>query len=63
MSKTRIAAWVMFATALALTILAMFMGVDMISALSAILTGIWTAALGLLAFAYKDFMKSKSGGE
>lgn len=56
MNKTRFAAWVMFATALVLTLAAMWFGIEMLSALTAILTAIWTAAIGLLGFAYRDMV-------
>lgn len=59
MNKTRAAAWIMFGTAILLTLAAMWFGIEMLSALTAILTAIWTAAIGLLGFAYRDMVAGK----
>lgn len=52
-SGKREAAWLVFVSAIALTIFAMWTGVEMVSAMTAVLMVIWPSALGLLGAAYK----------
>lgn len=52
-SGKREAAWLVLAVAVALTISAMWLGVEMVSAMTAVLVVIWPTALALLAAAYK----------
>jgi hypothetical protein len=52
-SGKREAAWLVFASAVALTLAAMWLGVEMVSAMTAVLMVIWPTALGLLGAAYK----------
>lgn len=52
-SGKREAAWLVFTCAVVLTVLAMWTGVEMVSAMTALLMVIWPAALGLLGAAYK----------
>jgi len=60
-SGKREAAWLVFVCAVALTVLAMWTGVEMVSAMTALLMVIWPSALGLLAAAYKlEFDKTKA---
>jgi Flp pilus assembly protein TadB len=60
-SGKREAAWLVFACAVALTVLAMWTGVEMVSAMTALLMVIWPSALGLLGAAYKlEFDKVKA---
>lgn len=60
-SGKREAAWLVFACAVALTLAAMWIGVEMVSAMTAVLMVIWPAALGLLGAAYKlEFDKAKA---
>jgi Flp pilus assembly protein TadB len=60
-SGKREAAWLVFACAIALTVFAMWAGVEMVSAMTALLMVIWPSALGLLGAAYKlEFDLSKT---
>lgn len=60
-SGKREAAWLVFFSAVALTLVAMWIGVDMVSAMTAVLVVIWPTALGLLGAAYKlEFDKVKA---
>lgn len=60
-SGKREAAWLVFASAVLLTLYAMWIGVDMVSAMTALLMVIWPTALGLLGAAYKlEFDKVRS---
>jgi len=60
-SGKREAAWLVFGCAAALTLVAMWLGVEMVSAMTAVLMIIWPAALGLLGAAYKlEFDKVKT---
>lgn len=52
-SGKREAAWLVLAVAVALTVAAMWVGVEMVSAMTALLMLIWPSAIGLLAAAYK----------
>lgn len=61
MTRTQRAGWAVVAIALALTVGAMFAGVEILSLLTGILASIWTAALGLLGFAYRDLVMTKRG--
>lgn len=49
----RESAWTLILIALALTILAMWYGVDMVSATTAVLMTLWGAAIAAIAGAYK----------
>ena len=63
-SGKREAARLVFATAIALTPFAMWTGVEMVSATTAVLMVIWPAALGLLGAAYKlEFDKVRTDRE
>ncbi|MCC0035498.1 MAG: hypothetical protein H6887_09580 [Hoeflea sp.] len=63
-SGKREAAWLVFASAGALTLFAMWTGVEMVSAMTAVLMVIWPAALGLLGAAYKlEFDKVRTERE
>ena len=60
-SGKREAAWLVFGCAVALTLAAMWVGVEMVSAMTAVLMVIWPAAVGLLGAAYKlEFDKVKT---
>lgn len=52
-SGKREAAWLVFASAVTITLYAMWIGVEMVSAMTALLMVIWPTALGLLGAAYK----------
>ncbi|WP_299864358.1 hypothetical protein [uncultured Hoeflea sp.] len=57
----REAAWLVFASAVGLTIAAMIFGSEMVSAMTAVLVVIWPTALALLGAAYKlEFDKVQS---
>ncbi|WP_420408712.1 hypothetical protein [Hoeflea sp.] len=60
-SGKREAAWLVFASAVLMTLAAMWIGVEMVSAMTAVLVVIWPTALGLLGAAYKlEFDKVKA---
>lgn len=60
-SGKREAAWLVVGIAVGLTVAAMWNGVEMVSAMTAILMLIWGAALGLIGAAYKlEFDKVKT---
>jgi hypothetical protein len=60
-SGKREAAWLVFASAVLMTFAAMWLGVEMVSAMTAVLVVIWPTALGLLGAAYKlEFDKVKA---
>ena len=63
MSGPKRAGWAVVAIALALTVGAMVAGVEILSLLTGILATIWTAALGLLGFAYRDLVMKSGEGE
>ncbi|WP_339760689.1 hypothetical protein [uncultured Hoeflea sp.] len=52
-SGKREAAWLVFVSAVMMTVLAMWLGAEMVGAMTAVLVVIWPTALGLLGAAYK----------
>lgn len=49
----REAAWTLIAVALSLTVTSMFMGPEMVHAMTAILAALWSASVAALVYVYK----------
>lgn len=67
MTRTAKAAWTLIGISLALTLTAMIIYAvtdkDLFSVMAYILTPLWTAALALLGFAYRDLVMVSKDGE